>query len=95
MTQEIGVHTAVAGSGDWDEIWLWGTNDWTSAVSVIVYFGETTAPITATIPSRTSPYSIIPGWILNNGRGVSAVCYRTASIDPSPQLTGYVNRIEA
>ena len=92
LPNEIAVHTAISGTSDWDEIYLWGINTHSSAVSMIVYFGSTTAPIYTTLPSRDTPYNIIPGWPLNGGRGVSAIVgYAVQGV--SPQIGGYINRL--
>ncbi len=92
LGEETAVCTAHSGTSDWDEIYLWGTNPHTSAVSVIVYFGAITAPIYATIPSQDVPYNIIPGWPLNGGKGVSVIS-GYAYDGASPQISGYINRI--
>lgn len=71
------IHTAVAWTtaGTFDEIWLWVTNNDTSAVNLTIWFGWETDPdnlISMSIPSKTGLYQIVPWYILQNWAVVTA-----------------------
>jgi len=92
------VHTAISGTGDWDELWIWGKNageDADSAVSIAILWGGTTEPDCAiwdTVSLRSGSRLLIPGWPINGGSGVSVFCTQSGD---SVTIFGYVNRIEA
>ena len=86
------VHTAVSGTTDFDEVWLYAFNSSASAVNLTVEFGGTTSPdntITQSIPAQSGLYLMIPGLPLQNGGVVSAY----ASVVNVLTLYGFVNRI--
>lgn len=88
------MHTAVTGTTDWDEVWMWAQNTETTARKLTIEWGEATAPngnIELTIPAEAGPVLVIPGWIIQNGleiRAFSAAANTTV-------INGYVNRITA
>lgn len=86
------IHTAVAGIADWDEIWVYATNNHTSSLALTIEYGGTTSPddlIPMSIPSKTGLFLIIPGFLLNNGLIVRAFAQSANLIC----LSGWVNRI--
>jgi hypothetical protein len=88
------VHTAVAGTSDLDELWLWAVNSSTSAVKLTLEWGEVTAPdgnIEGSIPAESGLYMIVPGLLLQNGLVVTAF----ATIANVVLVAGFVNRITA
>lgn len=88
------IHTAVAGIVDYDEIWLYATNNHTAALSLVLQWGGTASPtdlIQMSIPSKTGLYLIIPGGVLNNSQILRAYAGTTNLIS----LFGWVNRIAA
>tara|TARA_R100000008_G_scaffold80677_2_gene63266 strand:- start:2224 stop:2580 length:357 start_codon:yes stop_codon:yes gene_type:complete len=88
------VHTAVSGTSDIDEIWLYATNTSTSAVKLTLEWGTATADegnIEQTIPAESGLSLIIPGLILNNSKVIEAFA-GTADVI---LLFGYANRITA
>ncbi len=88
------IHTAVGNTSDWDEVWLWAYNNSNSAVSVQIFWAGVTEPdcrIESTISSLDKPFNLIPGWIINDGKGVTAI----AGSGNSVSISGYVNRITA
>lgn len=88
------IHTAVSGTSDMDEIWLYVTNNHTAAVNLTLEWGGTTSPddqIVMSIPSKTGLYLLIPGHLLNNGLIVKAFA-GTANVIC---MSGFVNRITA
>ena len=88
-----GIHTAVAGGSDIDEIWLWASNIHTSAVILTLEWGGATSPddLFKTVIQPNETVLVAPGWILNGGIGVAAF----ASVDDVISIIGYVNRISA
>lgn len=88
------IHTSVAGLVDWDEIWVYATNNHTAALTLVLQWGGTTSPddlIQMSIPSKTGLYLIIPGLVLNNGLILRAYAGSANLIC----LSGWVNRIIA
>lgn len=86
------IHTAVAGIVDWDEIWVYVTNNHTTSLSLTLQWGGTTSPddyIQMSIPSKTGLYLIVPGLILQNGLILRAFAQTTNLLC----ISGWVNRI--
>lgn len=74
-----------------DEIWIYGTNNDSSAVSLILEFGDSEAKnnIKQSIPATSGLTVIVPGLILTASTTVKAYSLVTEKIT----LHGYVNRI--
>jgi hypothetical protein len=88
------IHTAIAGTTDFDEIWLWAYNSSASSVVLTIEFGGTAAPdqnIVTTLASQSGLIPIIPGLILQNGLYVTAFAGTTNVVT----VVGFVNRIVA
>ena len=88
------VHTAVAGTSDIDEIWLYAVNSSGSDVKLTVEWGGTTDPddhIEVTITAEAGLTLVAPGIPLQNGLIVKAKGGTTNGI----LIHGYVNRITA
>ena len=88
------VHTAVAGTSDIDEIWLYAVNSSGSDVKLTVEWGGTTDPddhIEVTITAEAGLTLVAPGIPLQNGLIVKAKGGTTNVI----LIHGYVNRITA
>lgn len=86
------IHTAVSGTTNQDEIWIYAVNSTTSNVKLTIEWGEATAPdgnIEVTIPTEDGYTLVIPGLLLNNGLTVRAFA-GTANVI---LINGYVNRI--
>ena len=86
------IHTAVAGTSAWDEIWLYAVNSSTSNVKLTLEWGEATAPdgnIEGVIDAESGLYLIVPGLLLQNGLVVKAFA-ATANVII---IHGFVNRI--
>ena len=69
------IHTAVAGTSDIDEVYLYAVNSSTSAVKLTIEFGGVTSPddlIEQTIPAESGLELIVPGLPLQNGLVVRA-----------------------
>lgn len=88
------IHTAVAGSADIDEIYLWATNTHTAAVTLSIQWGGTTDPNdyickALSLDPSSEPFPIATGFQLNGGLLVKAFGGSANLIT----ITGYVNRI--
>lgn len=84
------IHTAHATS--LDEVWIWATNNHTSAVDLTIELGGTTSPddlIQASIPSKTGPYLLVAGVRLTGSVVVKAFAGTTNVIS----IAANVNRI--
>ena len=69
------LHTAVSGTTDMDEIYVWAYNDHTADVLLTIEFGGVTTPadtIRYTVPFDDGLHLIIPGIRLQNGLVVTA-----------------------
>lgn len=88
------IHTAVAGTTDWDEVWLWAVNSDTTARKLTIEYGGTSAPddtIEVTIPAESGLMLVVPGLILQNGLVIKAFCASANVV----MLHGFVNQITA
>ena len=86
------IHTATTGTTNWDVIYLWAMNSHTADLLLTIEFGGTTSPddlTQVTIPTRSGPNIVIPGWQLQNGLVVRAFAGTTNLIT----INGYVRRI--
>lgn len=88
------IHTAVAGTtaGTFDEIWLYATNNHTSAVTVTTQWGGTASPddeSSITIAAKTGDVPLKLGPILQNGAEVRVY----ASVANVVSVYGWVNSI--
>jgi len=85
------IHTAVAGTTDMDEIWLWASNTSAADVKVTIEFGGKTSVddhIVVKVAAESTEL-VIPGLILNNGLVVSAF----AGTGNVVSIFGYVNHL--
>lgn len=88
------IHTAVAGTASWDEIYAWFTNTDTSARTISIEYGGVTDPDNLivkalSLPLSSPPIPIITGQMLQNGLVVGVF----ASAANVVLATGYVNTI--
>lgn len=65
------IHTT---STNTEEIYLDVYNIHTAAVALSVDFGNTTAPITVSVPSKAGPLRVIDGWPLRNAKTIACFC---------------------
>ena len=87
------IHTAVTGTTDYDEVWIYAYNSSASSVNVTIEFGGTTSPdnvITQAVPAQSGLYLLVPGLPLHNASVVSAY----ASVVNVVTVYGFVNRID-
>ncbi|MFA5378586.1 MAG: hypothetical protein WC455_22725 [Dehalococcoidia bacterium] len=88
------IHTAVTGTADWDEVWLWAVNSSVAAVKLTVEFGAHTAPdsnIEVTVPAEAGLMLVVPGLLLQNALDINAFAAAANVV----MLYGFVNRITA
>ena len=88
------IHTAVAGTTNIDEIWLWAINTDPADKELTIQFGGTTSPdndIELTVSGEAGLVQIVPGLLLHNGLTIKAFAETTNVI----QIYGFVNRITA
>lgn len=86
------IHTAVSGTTDLDEIWLYLTNNHTASVLVTIEFGGVASPddlIQITIPAKQGLYLVVPGLLLQN----SLVVRMFAATANVISVSGWANRI--
>mgnify|MGYP005826111729 FL=1 len=87
------IHTAVAGTSDADEIWIYAVNTQAGAVKLTLEWGDASVDdnIEVTIDGESGLTLVAPGLMLRNGLVVKAF----AGTGNVVILHGYVNRITA
>jgi hypothetical protein len=88
------IHTAVAGTTDWDEVWIYCVNSSAALVKLTIEWGEATAPdgnIEVGIAAESGLFLVIPGLILQNGLEIRAFAGSANVL----LMSGFVNRIAA
>ena len=86
------IHTAVTGTTDYDEIYLYAYNGHTADVVLTVEFGGVTVPdntIVQTIPFKEGRVLLVDGALLHNAKVVTAFA-ATANVIV---IYGYIHRI--
>ncbi len=88
------IHTAIAGSTSFDEVYLWASNVTGSAATLTLEWGGVTDPgdhltHAVSIPANSPPIPVITGQVLNGGLVLRAFSGTTAAIN----VGGFVNRI--
>jgi hypothetical protein len=86
------IHTAVAGTTDMQEVWLWAVNTSAAAVKLTLEWGNVSTDdnIEVTIPAESGLYLVAPGLMLQNGLVIGAFA-ATANVII---LHGYVNLLD-
>ena len=88
------IHTAVAGTSDMDEVWLYACNTDSTDRKLTIEYGGTTSPddlSEITIGAEAGWVLIVPGMLLQNGLIVKAFAASANVVN----INGYVNRITA
>jgi hypothetical protein len=88
----VTLHTAVAGTAAWDEIWLYACNTSASAVTLTICWGGTTAPdnnMVIVLSATSGRVLVVDGALLQNGLVASSF----ASAANVIVMDGFVNRI--
>ena len=89
------IHTAVAGSSAFDEVYAWASNVTAAAATLTIEWGSVTDPgglmtKAVSIPNNSPPIPIVTGQVLNGGLIFKAFSGTGSAIN----ITGYVNRIQ-
>ena len=89
------IHTAVAGTAAYDEVYLWAANVTGAAATLTLEWGGVTDPgdhlVKAfSIPANSPPLPIITGQVLQNTLVLKAFSGTASAIN----VSGYVNRIQ-
>lgn len=89
----VTIHTAVAGSAAFDEVWLYAYNAYGSVVNLNLYWGGTTVNDTEVlpIPALAGRQLVIDGRLINNGLVVSATAAQSGT--NALLIDGFVNNI--
>ena len=84
------IHTAVSGTTQFDEIYLYAHNTSAAAVVMTIEIGGAAAvnQIKKTIPAQDGAILVIPGFLLNNAQTIAAFAATTNVIN----VHGWVNR---
>ena len=88
------IHTAVAGTSDMDEVWLYACNTDAADVKLTIEYGGVATPddlTEVTITAEAGWVLVCPGTLLQNGLVIKAFA-GTANVI---MMNGYVNRITA
>ena len=88
------IHTAVSGTSDMDEIWLYACNTDSSDRKLTIEYGGATSPdelTEITIESEAGWVLVCPGLLLQNGLVVKAFAAAANVVN----VNGFVNRITA
>lgn len=88
------IHTAVSGTSDLDELWIYAVNSDSSDVKLTLEWGEATDPdgnIEQTVPAESGLMLLTPGILLQNSLVLKAFA-GTANVIV---VHGYCNRITA
>lgn len=92
-TPGTAIHTAVTGTADFDEVWIWAVNNHSANVEMEIEWSNTTAAenIVQTIGFDSGLTLVVPGLVLQNGDTIAAFDTQGSVI----AIYGYVNRITA
>lgn len=94
-TPGTAIHTAIAGTTAFDEVYIWASNVTAAAATLTIEWGGVTDPgdhmvKALTIPANSPPIPIVTGQVLNNALLIKAFSPTASAIN----LTGFVNRIQ-
>ena len=88
------IHTAVSGTSDMDEVWLYAMNTDSSDRKLTIEYGGVASPddlTEVTITAEAGWVLVCPGLLLQNGLVVKAFAAAANVV----MINGYVNRITA
>ena len=88
------IHTAVAGTSDMDEVWLYACNTDAADVKLTIEYGGVASPddlTEVTITAEAGWVLVCPGMLLQNGLVIKGF----AGTGNVVMINGYVNRITA
>ena len=87
------IHTAVSGTSDFDEVWIYAFNSHTSSVTLNIEFGGSASAqrISQPVDPASGLYLVVPGFVVQNGAVISAYASEASKLI----MYGYANRIAA
>jgi hypothetical protein len=88
------IHTAVSGTSNLDEVWLWAVNTSAALVEITLEWGEATSPdglVLIGMPPKAGLMQIVSGLLLQNSLEIR--CFASAANVIT--INGFVNRITA
>jgi hypothetical protein len=88
------IHTAVAGTSDLDEIWLYACNTSAADLKMTIEYGGVASPddlTEVTIGTEAGWVLVVPGMLLQNSLVIKAFAAAANVV----MINGYVNRITA
>jgi len=88
------LHTAIAGTSAWDEIYIWASNVTGVVATLTIEWGGVSDPNdhickAVSIPANSPPIPIVTGEVLQN----SLLCKVFSGTSGAINVSGYVNRI--
>ena len=90
------IHTGPSVAADFDEIWLWATNNNTTAETLVLQWGGTTSTddnmLSVIQPNETVLVS--PGWIIKGNASTALIVKAYSTTANKVSIIGYVNRID-
>ena len=89
------IHTAIAGTTSFDEIYLWVVNVTGAAATLTLEYGGVTDPgdhacKALSIPANSQPIAVLAGQVLQNSLVLRAFSGTASALN----LFGYINRIQ-
>ena len=88
------IHTAVSGTSDWDEVWLYACNTDSTDRKLTIEWGGVASPddlTEVTIEAEAGWVLVCPGLLIQNGLVVQAFAAAANVV----MINGFVNRITA
>ena len=88
------IHTAVSGTANWDEVWLYACNTDSADRKLTIEWGGVSAPddlTEVTIGSEAGWVLVCPGLLIQNGLVIQAFAAAANVV----MVNGFVNRITA
>ena len=87
------IHTAVSGTSDWDEVWLYACNTDSTDRKLTIEWGGVASPddlTEVTIEAEAGWVLVCPGLLLQNGLVVKAFAAAANVVN----INGFVNKID-
>ena len=88
------VHTAVAGTAAYDEVYLYVSNTDSVAHQITLGWGGSAAgdliSVSVTVPANSGPTPVVTGLVLQNGLEILA----SADVANKLNISGFLNRIQ-
>jgi hypothetical protein len=87
------IHTAVSGTTDLEEVWLYAVNAHSADIKLTLEWGEATEPtgnIEQTVPTESGLMLLVPGLLLQDGLTIKAFAGTANEV----VIHGYVNKID-